>query len=203
MIFNWFRNKFTSVLLIILILLSAICYVLYKRVSTLSNQVQDYTSALDQNKSTTFKDKQGRNHTKSDVIFTQDRDAFKAILRMDSILNRLNNKVRHIASTSYNITSTRKEFFTTIKDSIVNDTIRIGVIDWQDSSNQSSFKGVIKGNVLRGEFIASDTIDENITWQRSKKFLFIRYGKKKYSSEIRHSNPAIKTIFHKIAVRKG
>ena len=94
------------------------------------------------------------------------------------------NKLQAYTSTA---TKTVYNFETTFKDSTVNDTNKIEKLDYH--TEWIDLEILKEGVNARVQIHTRDSLIQVVYWERSRKFLFFKWGRKMFSQKIRSANP--------------
>ncbi len=156
----------------------------FKACEKFHNEASDYSVLLSKKDSgIKFKDKQGNEHLRKEAEVLNNGYSLKKDPEFQALLSLVKGiKPGNVVSASKTSITSEYHIKTTIRDSTINDTIKI-CRDYD--SKFLSVHGC--GDSLN--VTSRDSIGMVIYTQR-KKILFLRIGKKKYESELINFNPA-------------
>lgn len=201
-----YKNIIYSVALIIIILL-------YIRIEYLNNKLRkeeeranSYQSAYaaEHEKATIYKDEAGKFHYQYTVANIENENVLKKLVSYDSNFAFIKNMLTKVVVAQVFKNETTHNIYTTLKDSIINDTVRIHNFNYQ--TKFIDFKGSVKyiiGDtaILEGKLINKDTYKTSLySGKRDyvKIALFkLRLGPRQFEQEIIPENPDSKIIYNK------
>lgn len=193
------QKKIIAILIISNLILFVLMWAFKEKFESKKIEAADYAIFLKQEKEERFKDKAGYEHLRKEVEAIGDATSLKNSPEWMALISEVKGlKAKNVLVG--NQISMKSEYFvnTTIKDSIINDTVHIKCIKpYKDKF--ISLSGC-DGNF---SIVSSDSISQIVyNGKRTKKFLFFRVGPRSVESELINYNPNSTFTYNKIVVIK-
>lgn len=120
--------------------------------------------------------------------------------QVNETLKDMNIKLRKLESYSSTSTETTYNFHTAFRDSVIRDTVLIEKLEYKTAwVNLEILK---QGIIAEVHLQTRDSLIQVVHWNRPHNFLFVHWGKKRFSQTIKSANPDSKIIYSELILPK-
>ena len=190
-------KKILTVGLITAVLTSIVLFVVLRRTLEEKSRLRANNTVLMGD----FEQEKTRNNemmVKIDALELSSRELKQYYSSVVDELKNINVKLRKMTGYSTTATETVYKFHTEFKDSVIRDTIKIEKLEYK--TEWVDLEVIKEGANAQVLLSTKDSLIQVVYWERSRRFLFIRFGRKEYSQKIRTKNPHSTIVYSEFII---